>query len=91
MEKLNGFLILHFLQKKSQREIIESKKESREILEDENAEEQSSHSVRGHLKNFLIYTLLLLFIPPFLNYTALIREDREFRQTGICFLLLYIK
>ena len=39
-------------------------------------------TVLGHFKNCLLYTILLLVIPPFLNYTALLREDKEFKEQG---------
>ena len=35
------------------------------------------------MKNFFICIFFVLVIPPFLNYTALLREEKEFKQEGM--------
>ncbi|XP_065063526.1 uncharacterized protein LOC135690030 [Rhopilema esculentum] len=44
--------------------------------------ENKKSSYKDYFKNTLKFILLAVIIPPLLNYASLIREDKEFMQTG---------
>ena len=45
--------------------------------------ENKKSSYKDYFKNALKFLLLAVIIPPLLNYASLIREDKEFSQTGM--------
>eukprot|EP00112_Aurelia_sp_Birch-Aquarium-sp1_P006728 Seg1737.4 transcript_id=Seg1737.4/GoldUCD/mRNA.D3Y31 product="hypothetical protein" protein_id=Seg1737.4/GoldUCD/D3Y31 len=61
-----------------------SSNSSKEITEDnENEEEpQKPKTYKDYFKTAIKCILLILVMPPFLNYVALIKEDREFKRAG---------
>lgn len=71
-------------------------KEQNELMKGPTNEEvTSSWSILAIAKNILKGLLLLIFIPAFLNYAALVREERELKPEGLSYLyiqyfLLYI-
>lgn len=51
-------------------------------LKETKYEEKATWSIWAVIKNIIKGFLLLMFVPAFLNYAALIREDKELKPEG---------
>ena len=65
------------------KQAIPDEKENDEANAHDLEVENKKSSYKDYFKNALKFLLLAVIIPPLLNYASLIREDKEFRQTGM--------